>query len=152
VMPWEAASRWFFFEAWGHENVRATHRTTLEVTREDYLTPRGDCIVGVRAEVGAAGLPEWLKEAVRDPDATIVMVLCAGGVCDAVAGRGDPRLALDDEDRIVVRRSSYVDGKTLMVGASKAARHLRRDLVERLREGARLLVGVTVLGLPADRS
>jgi len=152
VMPWEESSRWFFFEAWGHENVKATHKTTLEVTREEYLTPRGDCIVGVRAEVGAAGLPGWLREAARDPRSTIVVVLCAEGVCDAVAGRGDPRLTLDDEDRIVVRRSDYVDGKTLMVGASKAARHLRRDLVEKLRGGARLIVGVTVLGLSADHS
>jgi hypothetical protein len=25
----------------GHENVRATHATTIEVTKEEHLTPRG---------------------------------------------------------------------------------------------------------------
>ena len=138
-------SRWFVFEAQGHVNVRARHKTTLEVTREDYLTPRGDCIVGVSSEVGAAGLPDWIRRAVRDPESIVVMVLCAGGVCDSVTGHGDPGLTLDDPDRIVVRRSSYVDGKTLMVRASKAARDLRRDLVEALQTGARLRVAVTVL-------
>jgi len=147
-VPWEAPARWFVFKAAGHENVRATHRSTLEVTREDWLTPRGDCIVGVSAEVGAAGLPEWLREAARDPGSVIVLVLCSGPVCDSVAGRGDPRITLDDPDRIVVRRSSYVDGKTLMVSASKAAAGLRRDLVERLRRGAPLTVAVTALKLP----
>ena len=141
----EEPARWFIFHARGHPNVRAAHRTTLEVTRETHLTPRGDCIVGVASEVGAAGLPGWLREAARDPGARIVMVLCAGGVCDSLVGRGDPGLTLEDPDRIVVRRSTYTDGKTLMVEASKAARHLRRDLVERLRRGARLTVALGVL-------
>jgi len=125
--------------------VKATHKTTLEVTRENYLTPRGDCIVGVEAEVGAAGLPDWLKMSAGDPGTLIVMVLCSGGVCDSIVGWGAHGLTLDDPDRIVVRKSSYVDGKTLMVRASKAARDLRRDLVERLRRGERLLVAVTAL-------
>ena len=56
-LPVEVGGRWFVFEAWGHVNVRATHRSTFEVTREPSLTPRGDCIVGVSSEVGAAGLP-----------------------------------------------------------------------------------------------
>ncbi len=144
-MPREAPGRWFVFHARGHENVRATHRTTLEVTREEWLTPRGDCIVGVASEAGARDLPGWLREAASDPGTVIVMVLCAGGVCDSVAGRGDPGLTLDDPDRIVVRRSTYVDGKTLMVEASKSARGLRRDLVEALRRGERLTVAVSAL-------
>ncbi len=144
-MPGTLEGRWFTFTARGHVNVRAKHRTTLEVTREDWLTPRGDCILGVSSEVGAAGLPGWIREAARDPGSVIVMVLCSGGVCDSVAGRGDPRITLDDPDRIVVRRSTYVDGKTLMVEASKAAAHVRRDLVEHLRRGEPLLVALTVL-------
>ena len=80
----------------------------------------------------------------------IVAVLCSEGVCDAVVGRGDPGLSLSDESRMVFRRSSYVSGDTVMVRASKAARDLRRDLVERLARGGELTVALTVLeALPA---
>jgi hypothetical protein len=137
-------AKWVVFRAWGHENVRATHRSTFEVTRDDYLTPRGDCIVGIKAEIGAAGLPEWFKEAARR-GGVVVAVLCSGGVCDAVAGRGDPRMSFSDPRRMVFRRSSYVGPETVMVGASKAARDLRRDLVERLSAGGELRVYMTVL-------
>ncbi|MEM2023054.1 MAG: DUF371 domain-containing protein [Archaeoglobaceae archaeon] len=49
----------------GHKNLRATHRTTLEVTKESYLTPRGNCIVGVKASSSARDLPEWLKKEIK---------------------------------------------------------------------------------------
>ena len=34
----------------GHEHVAATHASTFEVTTDDWLTPAGDCIVGVEAD------------------------------------------------------------------------------------------------------
>ena len=34
----------------GHPNIRATHKTTLEVTKEKELSPRGDCIIGICAD------------------------------------------------------------------------------------------------------
>jgi len=140
----EVAGRWFVFEARGHENVRATHRSTFEVTREGHLTPRGDCIVGVSSEVGAAGLPEWLREGLRR-GWPVVVVLEAGGHVDAVAGWGDPRMTLEDPVRMVFRRSTYVGPETVMVRASKAAAHLSRGLVGALRRGERLVVAMTVL-------
>ena len=139
-----AASRWFVFGAWGHPNVRARHRTTFEVTREDYLTPRGDCIIGVRSEAAAADLPGWLREGLRR-GLPAVVVLYSGGRLDAVAGWGDPRMTFSDRVRMVFRRSDYVGPETVMVRASKAAAHLDRGLVSALRGGSRLLVAMTVL-------
>ena len=139
---------WFFFTAWGHPNVKATHRTTFEITREDYLTPRGDCIIAVKSEVGARDLPPWIKRGVRE-GGIVVIVICARNICDAAIGWGSHGLTLEDPDRIIVRRSSHVDGRTLMIRSSKAARDIRRDLVRVLREGVLVRVGVTVL--PADR-
>lgn len=140
--------RWVEFTAYGHGNVRATHRTTLELTREKDLTLRGDCIIAVSSEVGAGGLPEWFKEGARKPASIIVMVLCTRDVCDSLVGHGHPQLSLTDPDRLVVRKSGYIDGKTLMVRASKSAADLRRDLVEELKRGAPLRVYLTLLGTP----
>ena len=33
--------------AQGHPNVLGTHRTTIEITTEDFLTTNGNCIIGV---------------------------------------------------------------------------------------------------------
>jgi len=146
-MPWELSSRWFIFRARGHPNVRATHRSTLEVTREDHLTPRGDCIIGVSSEVAPANFPEWLRDYLRS-SRPVVVVLCSGGVCDALVGWGDPRLQLTDDKRMVFRRSDYIGPETVVVKASKAARDLDRRLIENLKAGMELLVAIAPLHLP----
>ena len=143
-MDWGTAV-WARLRARGHPNVRARHRTTLEVTAEDYLTPRGDCIVAVGAEAGAAGLPGPLKEAIRSWG-LVVLVICSGGVCDSVVGAGHPGLSLSDPLRLVARRSTYIDGKTFMICASKAARGLDRGLVANLRRGLNAVV--TIIAVP----
>jgi len=51
----------------GHENVKATHRSTLEITTEDFLTPRGDCIICVSADKSLRDLSDDFKEALRTP-------------------------------------------------------------------------------------
>ena len=40
----------------GHPLVLGTHPTTFEVTREDHLTENGNCIIGIAADKGCAGL------------------------------------------------------------------------------------------------
>jgi hypothetical protein len=135
---------WIIFRAWGHPNVRAKHRTTLEITREEYLTPRGDCILGVSSEAALADLPGDLKDSIRRGD-IVVVVLCAGGYCDSVVGFGHPGLELSDGKRIIIRRSEYIDSKTLMIRASKAARDIDRKLVSALKRGERLTVAISTI-------
>ncbi len=121
----------------GHPNVRATHRSTLEVTRDGYLTPRGDCIIGVSADKAAADLSPSFKDLLRSGGRLIIAVV-AGGVYDIIRARGSPHLTMGDTRSIVVRRSRYVDGRTVAVGSDKAAADLRRDLVDLLRRGREL--------------
>jgi len=141
-------SKWLIFKAYGHSNVRATHKTTLEITKEDYLTPRGDCIIGISSEYGAKDLPKWFKKAAQHEDSTIVMIICSGDICDSVTGKGHPKLTFEDPLRLVVRRSRYIDSKTLMINANKSARDLRRDLIEKLKRREELLIYLTVLDAP----
>ena len=124
------------FRALGHPNIRAMHRTTLMVTRDPELTPRGDCIVAVGAEKGLADLNPELREAARRKNARITLILEAEGLSFTVSGWGDPRLTLDHPRDIVVRRSRYICPRTLMIGADKAAcdipEELRRTLQRRI--------------------
>lgn len=145
-MPIIVEGRWVVFNARGHVNVRATHRSTFEITKEHSLTPRGDCIIGVSSELAAADLPEWLREDARK-GSLIIAVLEAGGYYDVVVGRGDERMTMDDPVRMVFRRSAYVGPETVMVQANKAAYDLDRRLVQALASGSQLRVAITTLKL-----
>jgi hypothetical protein len=109
------------FKAQGHPYISSTHRTTLMTTRDRRLSKRGDCIVAVNAEKGLLDLPDDIKEAARSGETVISMKLEVGGEEFTVRGRGHPGLTYTDPSDIVVRKSDYVCGRTIMVEADKAA-------------------------------
>jgi len=119
--------------AFGHELVCSTHRTTFEVTKDRALTTRGDCIIGVKANKGAADLSEDYKVLARRADADIIVMIEADGIVETVGAKGDPRLTFTDPEDIVVRKSSYTCGRTVAVKADKAAADLSRELIKKLK-------------------
>jgi len=122
----------------GHENVRAEHASTWELTSDDWLTPAGDCILGVGADRVPADFDRAFVDACRDAGATVTARLEAGGHEQVVTGCGHPDLAFDSDRSTVGRTSDYVDDRTVMVGADAAAGDLDRDLVAALAAGADL--------------
>jgi len=132
----------------GHPLIRATHRSTFEITMDSYLTPRGDCIVGVSASASPKSLPEELREALRRDSAVVVIELRSGRFRDVVLCRGSKRLTLASDRKIIVRRSRYVDDATLCIESNKAARDLDRGLISALQEGAVLTVKIFVVQVP----
>ena len=117
---------------YGHENVKATHRSTLEITKEDYLTPRGDCIICVKANKGLKELSDEIKEALKSGKKVKIRIT-ADDIVDELEAVGDERLTFENEISMVIRKSEYVDGRTLAIRANKAARDIKRELVEKLR-------------------
>ena len=122
------------FFARGHENVQATHRTTFEVTKEAALSKRGDCIVAVEATKAAIDLPFEFKEAARKEGARIKITIEAGELEETVKAKGSPQLQFTHPTDLVVRKSSYVCGRTLAIGADKAAVDFSIELVEKLKD------------------
>jgi len=119
--------------AYGHENVRSTHETTLAITKEKSLTERGDCIIAVGATKGAKDLGLRFREAAKSKASQIKITVEAGGLKEVVKARGTPRLLLTHPSDLVVRKSDYVCGRTIAIGADKAAQDLSRELVEQLK-------------------
>ncbi|MCW4021449.1 MAG: DUF371 domain-containing protein [Candidatus Bathyarchaeota archaeon] len=119
--------------AFGHELVRSTHGTTFEVTKDETLTTRGDCIIGVKANKGAADLSEDYKILARRADADIIVTIEADGIVETVRAKGDPRLTFTNPEDIVVRKSSYICERTVAVKADKAAADLSRELIKKLK-------------------
>jgi len=117
---------------YGHKNVKATHRSTLEITKEDYLTPRGDCIICVKANKGLKELSDEIKEALKSGKKVKIRIT-ADDIVDELEAVGDGKLTFENEISMVIRKSEYVDGRTLAIRANKAARDIKRELVEKLR-------------------
>lgn len=120
----------------GHANVIATHSSTLELTRDEYLTPRGDCIIGVGSDKSAATLTDESKKYLRGYN-PVFFELRVGGENYVFCAWGDPRLRPSDTRSIVIRRSSYVCPRTIAVRSTAAAADIPRGVVERLKRGAR---------------
>ena len=119
--------------AFGHENIKSTNKTTFEITKEEHLTPRGDCIAAVSASKGAVDLsPEFKKTACR-PDAHIEIRIAVDGEVETVKAKGHSALTFSHPTDLVVRKSDYVCGRTLAIRADKAACDLSRKLAEKLR-------------------
>jgi len=128
----------------GHENVSAAHSSTFELTCDDYLTPAGDCILGIEADTVPAAFDPAFVDACRDASATITAELLAGGHTATVVGRGDSALSFESDRSLVARTSDYVDDRTVLVEADAAAADLDRLLVAALADGADLTLTLRV--------
>jgi hypothetical protein len=122
----------------GHPNVTAIHKNTIEITREDFLTPKGDCIIGIESDKGLVDLGEGFKELLKLGKRIIITLEC-NGKKDSLNAYGDPRLTFKNPNSIVIRKSSFICGRTLCVRADKAAADLDRELIKELEEGGELV-------------
>lgn len=138
-----AAALSFGFKAKGHPLVRATHRSTLEITTEDHLTERGDCIIAVSSSMAPSQVPNEVRQMIRK-SARIEVLLTCDGIEDVVKGWGNASLSLSSDRCFILRKSEYISPETLAIRCDKAARDLDRRLIERLREGKKLEINVKV--------
>ncbi len=128
----------------GHENIKATHRTTLEITRENYLTPRGTCIIAIKASKAARDLTPKTKQLLKLRRYRVYLVLCVRERIDIIEARTSPRLTLTSPSSIVIRKSDYIDSRTIAINANKAAKDIDREIVEDLARGAKLIAYLVV--------
>jgi len=120
-------------KAKGHPRVTATHPTTLMITKDEEVGPKGDCIVGVAADKGAAGLTGELKSIIQS-GAAMTVTIDAGREVEEIHAFGRPSLSFTHPNDLVIRKSKFTCGRTLAVGADKAAANLSRALVTKLRD------------------
>jgi len=118
----------------GHLNVLATHRTTLEFTKEIRLSEMGDCIITVGTDKAAADLNGEFRKNLANDNAKVTILIEVGDISERIMAHGSSRLALTHEKDIVIRKSGYICNRTLAIYADKAAKDLPRSLVERLKD------------------
>lgn len=121
------------FKAYGHENVIGEHKTTVELTSEDFLTKQGTCILGVCSDMTLNQLDAKIKSLASLSSTKIVLRMSIDSLTEEVTGTGSPGLTYIDSTSMVARTSTFECGRTLMVNADKAASDLNRDFIDRLK-------------------
>ncbi|MDD1705985.1 MAG: DUF371 domain-containing protein [Methanoregulaceae archaeon] len=128
----------------GHPNVLSRHPTTFEITKDGHLTCKGDCIIAVGAEKGAADLSPEFRNALARDDANLRTRLTCGNISVVIISRGSADFTLDHPSDMVWRRSRHVCGRTVGIQSDRTARTLPRELIGCLKNGGELLVEMIV--------
>lgn len=119
--------------AYGHPNITATHTTTFEITKAKDIKKDADCIVAVRADKACKDLDRGFIDGLKE-GMVVEITFEVDGIKDTVVAYGSPALKLTHLEDIVVRKSDFIDSRTLAILADKAAFELDQDLIEKLRD------------------
>ena len=122
----------FSFIAKGHKNVLSAHKTTLEFATEKFLTLKGDCILGISASKSMKDMPEEMKEEIKESK-KVEIEIEVNGIKDIIKAKGHPDLTFDDNHAWIIRKSNYVDERTLCIEADKASCDIKKELVEAMK-------------------
>lgn len=134
--------------AFGHENILATHPSTLMLTKEKHLTTNGDCILGVAADKGLMDLSENFKESLKK-EASLTITIEAADLIETIRAHGTPKLVLTHSTDIVIRKSDFISDRTLAIRADKSSNDLSRRLVEKLKDPKQKII-ITLRVLLSD--
>ena len=118
----------------GHPNIRSLHAKTIEITKDEHLTPRGDCIIGVKADKACADLEDSFKHRLKSNSSVVRMEIMVGDESFLISGMGDGRLSMLNAHDIVIRKTNFVCPRTMSVLCDKASSDMPRKLVKMLQD------------------
>ena len=125
-------SKTYEFFAFGHENILATHAKTFEFTKDEHLTLRGDCIIGVNSDFDLAEIKKIISRAEgRKIKIFIDTVPADKNVREEINGELNPNFLGSRE--FVVRKTGYVSERTFAINADKSSLELNRGLIKYLK-------------------
>ncbi len=116
----------------GHKNILSLHSRTIEITKDSALTKNGDCIVGVSANKACDDLDPALKQKLRTSDTVVKIGIIVEPYEFNILGLGNNHLQVTHKHDIVLRKSNYVDPRTLIVSCDKSAIDIPRYFIKAL--------------------
>jgi len=117
--------------AYGHENILCTHKTTIELTKENSITKRGNCILGIKATKSCIDLNPILKKYIKN-EKKIRVSIRVENLTDSFYGFGNKDLTLLDKKDLVFRTSDYICDRTVLINCTKSSNDLKRKLINKL--------------------
>jgi uncharacterized protein len=114
------------FNFFGHPNILSTHRNTIEFTRDNELSKKGDCILGVNSDFKHEDLMKLIHSS-----SNLKMIINVGDYREEIIFI--PNKQFDDNEEIVIRRSEFPSKRTFGIRADKSASDIDRRIVELLK-------------------
>ncbi len=118
-------------DAYGHENVLCTHATTIEITKDNHLTKKGNCILGIGASRACFDLCPELKKNLQNNNKFRISIK-VDDLIDRFYGYGSSDLKLLDKEDMVFRKSNFICERTILINCTKSSNELNRDIVKKL--------------------
>ncbi|HUW90673.1 MAG TPA: DUF371 domain-containing protein [Candidatus Nanopelagicaceae bacterium] len=115
----------------GHTLIQCTHTTTIELTKDTYLTKNGTCILGIETSKACYDLNPLLKKKLADGE-KITVIIKAGDAVDSFYGFGHNNLTLLSKKDIVFRKSNFICDRTILIKCSKSSSELDRNIIKNL--------------------
>jgi len=115
----------------GHPLIQCTHTTTIELTKDAYLTKNGTCILGIETSKACYDLNPLLKKKITDGE-KITVIIKAGETIDSFYGFGHKNLTLLNKKDIVFRKSNYLCDRTILIKCSKSSSELNRNTIKKI--------------------
>jgi len=115
------------FTACGHPNVLATHKTTLEFTKDKALTLKGDCIAGVNSDFELSKLKEFIERAKSSKIKITITPTGNKKIKEIIYAEVNP--GFNSNEEIVVRKTGFISERTFAINADTAACNLSRGLI-----------------------
>lgn len=113
----------------GHPNVSCLHKSTLEITTQPDLTPKGDCIIGVSASKGCSRLHTTVKRNLIKDECVVRMQLIVEPYTIEIVGETNSNLLLTHPHDIVIRKSNYIDTRTLSIKCNMSSADVPHQMV-----------------------
>lgn len=129
----------YTFTAYGHPNIKATHFKTLEFTKDDALTERGDCIIGIRANFQLEELKKFDGKV-----KFICSVIDENGQKIFSEFKATTNKNFNSDEELVLRKSSFESDRTFGFNLNRGASRLDRRIVK-LMQNPESKMTVTVL-------
>ena len=108
------------------------HKTTIEVTRDKYLTKNGDCIIGISANKGCIDLADEFITKLKMSNTKLKILLLVNNKKFLITAKGSLDLHLTHSNDIVIRKSNFLCSRTLAINSNKSAFDIPRDIIEDL--------------------
>ena len=115
----------------GHPFIQCTHNTTIELTKDDYLTKEGTCILGIKASKACYDLNPGLKKKIKNGE-KIYVVIKVDDIVDSFYGYGSSNLTLLSKKDLVFRKSNFICDRTILINCTKSSRELNRNITNKL--------------------
>ena len=117
------------FNAHGHKNILAAHKTTLEFTKDAEVSLKGDCIAGINADFELDKIKNFIEQLKNNK---ISITISNGKIHETIFATINQNF--DDNKELVIRKTGFISERTFAIKADKAAFELNRQLIRYLKE------------------